>query len=149
MNDQHREYCRRQHRILAQYLAVCAWLQGVDCIALEAHHLKRFLGLERIRGTRRRWLCNDVRPWFPYQHTYDLTGTEASLHSIFLSRVPVSEFLSNDSLTTPRRIRRMGKNSPKTRLFLSLTGRKAFPNEEEIISHLAQLSAGLMAPKRK
>ncbi len=41
----------------------------------------------------------------------------------------------------------MRKGSPNTRIFASLTGRKKFPSEDEIIAQLALLSTGLTAPK--
>ena len=34
-NDPHRYACQRQHRIVAHYLAVQAWLRKLDCIVLD------------------------------------------------------------------------------------------------------------------
>ncbi len=92
-DDQHRLACRRQHRVLGQYLAMQAWVRGLDCIALEKRDLEHYLGLERLKGTRFEWFRDDVTPWFPHQETYEISGRENSLHSLFLARVPIAAHL--------------------------------------------------------
>lgn len=67
MSDAHRECCKRQHRILGNYLAVQAWVRGLDCVVLTRQDLETFLDLKRFKWSRLYWLQKDLRPWFPYQ----------------------------------------------------------------------------------
>ena len=72
MTDPHREFCRNQHRIIGHYLAVQAWLRGLDCIVLVRGDLQTFLALERFKGTRVDWLQEDLlvlldRPQYIHQ----------------------------------------------------------------------------------
>ena len=139
----HREYCRRQHRTLGQYLATEAWLRGIDCLVIERVDLLSFLGLKQFKSERISWLQKDLEPWFPYQVR---SPSHSSLGDLFLSRVPIADFLPGDSMTTDDRIARMPSDAPLTQKFSK--GRR-FPSEEEIIAHLAKLSAGLVLPKRR
>src|SRR2546425_367851 len=65
VSDGHREFCRRQHRVIGHFLALQAWRRAVDCIVLERQHLESFLGLERFKRARQEWLMTDLLPWFP------------------------------------------------------------------------------------
>ena len=74
--DQHRLACRRQHRVLGQYLAMQAWVRGLDCIVLEKRDLDHYLSLERLKEPRVQWVRDDLTPWFPHQETYENSGGE-------------------------------------------------------------------------
>jgi hypothetical protein len=76
MEEPHRESCRRQHRILGHYLAVQAWIKGLDCGVLLRKDLEKFLDLERFKKTRIEWLCEDLMPWFKHHYIF----RELSLH---------------------------------------------------------------------
>src|SRR6266446_9281834 len=104
MSDPHREFCRRQHRIIGHYLAVEAWRRGLDCIVLVRDDLEAFLGLERFKSKRNRWIMEDLKPWFRYQQPYYLTKVQNSIHSLFLSRVPIMKHLPSGPMTTEARI---------------------------------------------
>jgi hypothetical protein len=142
--DAYREGCRRQHRIIAHYLAVQAWLRKLDCIVLARDELEKFLGLQRFKAERVKWLRDDLKPWFPYQVPYYRTGAESSIHSLFLSRVPISKHLPTGSMATSQRIAGMAKEAPPTALFSK--GVKSIPDEKQIVGELAVLSAGLASP---
>jgi hypothetical protein len=147
MSDKfHRSECAKHHRIIGHYLAVQAWLRGLDCIVLDRVDLEFFFGLKRFKGARVRWLKDDLRPWFPYQEDYYRTGAPSSIHSLFLSRVPLATFLPGGSMRTDERIERMPGNSPKTALFFDSDWLNKRPSEGDMISQLALMAAGVATP---
>lgn len=146
--DAHREACARQHRVLGHFLAVQSWVRRLDCIVLVRKDLEVFLGLERFKTQRIRWLKQDLKPWFEFQEAYFLTRSPASLSSLFLSRVPISVHLPSGSMTTDDRIKNMPKGAPRTERFTSVhkSGHRA-PNEADIVKYLAVLDSGLSNPE--
>ena len=148
MSDAHREACKRQHRVIGNFLTMQAWLLGVDCIVLTRSDLEKFLDLERFKSTRVKWLLQDLRPWFPYQEDYYKTSSPSSIHSLFLSRVQIKHHLPKGSMTTSQRINRMLDEAPKTKLFSEAPSGKMH-DESQIVSQLAQLASGLIEPPRK
>jgi hypothetical protein len=141
----YRDACRRQHRVIANYLAVEAWRRGLDCIVLVRSDMETLLGLERFKSARVAWMRSDFEPWFPYQEAYYSTRARDSIQTLFLSRVPISEHLSSRSMTTERRIALMGADAPRTKRFSG--PRTRVPSEAQIVSRLAVLAAGLDVPK--
>ena len=81
-DDAHRVSCRRQHRVFGQYLALQAWIRGLECIVLERRDLENYLKLERLKEARVDWFKDDLLPWFPHQETYEMGGDNYSLHSL-------------------------------------------------------------------
>ena len=146
MTDPHREFCRNQHRIIAHYLAVQAWLRGLDCIVLVREDLESFLALERFKGTRVAWLQEDLMPWFPHQKAYYKTGVPSSIRSLFLSRVPIEKHLPTGSMTTEARICGMAEDAPQTERFTTKSDRSQVPSHAKMVSKLSVLAAGLDAP---
>lgn len=145
-NDPHRDACKRQHRILAHYLAIQAWLRKLDCIVLVRSDLEKFLGLKRFKSTRVDWLQDDLKPWFPYQFPYYLTRAGSSIHSLFLSRVPIEKHLPSGSMSTDKRISQMETDAPRTAKFSETRGASNIPDEKQIVAELAVISAGLDTP---
>lgn len=149
MSDAHRKSCKRQHRVIGNFLSMQAWLLGVDCIVLIRSDLEKFLGLKRFRSTRIKWLLQDLRPWFRYQEDYYSTSSSpSSIHTLFLSRVPIKPYLTEESMTTSQRINRMPDEAPKTKLFSKAPLGKMH-DESQIVSQLAQLASGLIEPSPK
>jgi hypothetical protein len=146
MNEPHRNSCRRHHRVIGQFLAVQAWHRGLDCIVLQRTDLEQFLGLKRFKSERVKWLKADLKPWFKYQEAYYRTNVPSSIHSLFLARVPIASHLPRGSMTTVERIGGMDSDAPRTELF-SKSSRKV-PPEEDIVSYLAKLTAGLITPDK-
>lgn len=146
-NQPHRDFCQRQHRVIGNYLAIEAWVRGLDCIVLVRSDLEGLFHLQRFKSTRVEWMIADFRPWFPYQQPYYRTNARSSIHSIFLSRVPIGAHLPRGSMTTEERIRRMEDDAPRTARFSR--DRQRVPDEAEILSRLAVLAAGLDAPKKQ
>lgn len=71
------------------------------------------------------------------------TSAPSSIHSLFLSRVPSQEHVSDSSMTTDDRIKRMPAGSPPTAKF-SKKGAK-IPDEATIVSALECLPLDLIA----
>ncbi|PYI93623.1 MAG: hypothetical protein DME97_05035 [Verrucomicrobia bacterium] len=147
MSDKfHRNACAKQHHIIGHYLAVQAWLRGLDCIVLDRVDLEFFFGLKRFKSARVRWLKDDLLPWFPFQEDYYRTSAPSSIHSLFLARVAISTFLPPGSMRTDQRIERMATGSPKTALFFDSEWLKERPSEGDMISQLSLLAAGIATP---
>jgi len=142
----YRAYWLRQHRIIGQYLAVQAWIRGLDCIVLDRWELEVFLGLCRFKKKHVDWLQEDLRPWFPFQETFTATKNPSSLHSVFLSRVPISEHVSMNNMTTEKRIAAMSPAAPKTGLLMDKKWLRKLPREGEMLAQLANLSFGVITP---
>jgi hypothetical protein len=147
MIDPHRETCRRQHQIVGNYLAIQAWLAKLDCIVLNRNDLESFMKLKRFKSIRVEWLKSDLAPWFPYKEAYYKTGALASIHSLFLSRVPIKQFLPTGSMTTSDRIKGMEKDSPPTKL-LEKAVKEPLYDEGAIIAKLSLFASGVDAPPR-
>ena len=149
MSDPYRESCQQRHRIIGHYLAVQAWERGLDCIVLVRKDLESFLGLERFKGKRNHWIMEDLKPWFQFPKPYYLTKAKTSLHSLFLSRVPIDHHLPLGSMTTEERIRRLSAKAPKTARFTTKNDGSQVPSYAEMVSRLSILAAGLDAPKSR
>ena len=148
MSYPHREYCRRDHRIIGQYLAEQAWLRGLDCIVLVREDLESFLGLERFDRTRILWLKEDLKPWFKYQWDSYKSSSPTSIHALFLSRVQIDKHLGSGSMTTEERIAGMAPNAPRTERLTTGRNGSQVPSLSKIVSTLSVLAAGLASPKR-
>lgn len=148
MTDPHREFCRNQHRIIGHYLAVQAWVRGLDCIVLVRGDLETFLALERFKSARVDWLQEDLKPWFPHQVPFYKTGAPSSMHSLFLSRVPIKKHLPMDSMTTEERIRQMSEGASRTERFTKKSDGSQVPSRAKMVSKLSVLAAGLDTPRR-
>jgi len=145
--DPHRESCRRQHRVLGHFLAIQAWLRGLDCIVLLRQDLETFLGLERFKMQRVNWLVEDLKPWFPHPVPLNLAKAPSSLWSIFLSRVPIQEWLPSGTMTIEQLIGRMSDEAPKTECFAKLPKGHRRPTEADVVRFLAVLDSGLSEPE--
>jgi hypothetical protein len=144
-NQAYRDACRRHHRLIGYYLAIVAWARNLDCIVLDRSHLEKLLGLKRFKSVRVRWLCSDLRAWFPHQEAYHLTRAPSSISTLFLSRVPISAHLPKGSMTAEQRLAGMAKDAPRTEMFSSSSSE--IPEEAEIVLRLALFAAGLDTPE--
>lgn len=112
-----REGALRQHRTLSLFSVIQCWNRGFDGLVFTRTHLERILGLERFKRTRVEWLQEDLKDFFPYQSVYWLVGKKDSLHSFFISRVPVEDFLPKGEMTTKKRLKGISKKGPKLDFF--------------------------------
>ena len=144
--DAHRDTCKRQHRVLGHFLAIQAWLRGLDCIVVSRSDLEVFLGLERFKKQRIEWLQEDLRPWFRHQYPLEQGGTGFSLHSLYLSRAPIEKWLADGELTTTERISKLGKGAPKTEEFAHTRTAHRSITELDVVRYLAILDSGLAEP---
>jgi len=113
MADTHRDFCRRHHRIIGHYLAIQAWHRGLDCIVLDRVALGRLLGLERFKSARIKWLLSDLKPWFRHSKPFYDTSASSSIHSLFLSRTPLTG-IPTEAMITEERIDAMPEDGPRT-----------------------------------
>lgn len=143
---EHRAACQRQHRVLGHYLAVQAWLRGLDCIAVERQDLEAYLGLKRFKSERIKWLLEDLKPWFPHNSAFYQSNAESSLHSLFLARVKIGPWLTTLTMTTAQRISKIPSDAPKTALLFTPGASKMRVQESDVVRFLAILDSGLSAP---
>ena len=144
--DSHRQACQRQHRVLGHFLAIQAWLRGLECFAIERSQLEVFLGLERFKSQRIRWLKQDLAPWFPHQVAFFRSNAESSLSTLYIARVPIESWFSEESLTTEERIAELDDNAPKTEVFSAPPKGRRYLKKADIAQYLALLDSGLEPP---
>ena len=146
--DAHRAFCWKEHRIIGFYLATTAWARQLDCVVLERLDLESMLGLQRFKSARIQWLEEDLQPWFPHQVPFYHTGALSSIHSLFLSRVPIAEHLQRGEMTTEARIQCITDSGPRTETLMRKTLAEKRPTQEMITKYLALLAGGLIDPTR-
>jgi len=144
MTDPHRDECRRLHRLIGHYLAIQTWARKLDCIVLTRPDLASLLGLEKFKSARVKWFRADLEPWFPFQVQCNKTGALSSIHSLFLSRVPIEAFVPKGTMTTASRVKAMRSNAPPTG-HLRKEGDR-LPSAMDMATYNALLAAGLRKP---
>lgn len=144
MQDFHRKFCRKQHRVVGVYLAIQAWLKGVDGLAVDRTVLEKLLGLERFQDARVEDLKTDLREWFPHFRVFVNGRGPESLASLWLSRLPLENLpLVEDS--DEKRAERLEKSGgPRIAAMRSVS---EVPTEEGLVSYLALLADGLANPR--
>lgn len=146
MTDPHREFCRRHQRIIAHYLALVAWIRGLDCIVLERSVLRQLLGLRQFKSTRVEWLMEDMSSWFAFIEAFYSTRAKSSIHSLWLSRIDLSD-LPKGSLSTLNRIEFASENGLRAGVFANHA--REVSRLEEMVGHLALLADGLATPMER
>ncbi|WP_309889589.1 hypothetical protein [Archangium sp.] len=148
VTDPYREYCRRQHRLLAHHLGIEAWRSGEDCLLVERDQLEDFLELERFKGTRVQWLLEDVGPWFKYTYPVYSGSAPDSLQALFLSRVAIDpKFISkvDGEVDLEELVEWMRQNGLRINLYYSVSSLIPL-TEEQLVLRLALLASGLKEP---
>jgi hypothetical protein len=118
----------------------------LDCIALEREDLEAYLGLERFKSERVRWLIEDLAPWFPHKSDFYKSNAKSSLHSLFLSRVPIGDWLPTKIMTTDARVKSITPDAPNTGLFYTAKKGQKRIKETDVVRYLAVLDSGLLNP---
>jgi hypothetical protein len=145
------EYYRRRHRIVGHYLALQSWTRGIDCVVLDRTDVQRLLKLSNTGEDRVRQFTEDVKPWFKFSKPYYKPGSHTYLKSLFLSRVSLDSYLPKGQMTVDQRIMKAitSKGTLKIERFAHVRGSQPIPSEEEMVSYLALLAAGVRAPNAK
>ena len=110
-----REGARRQHRTISLFAVIQCWQRSIDGLVFQRRHMERLLGLERFKQKRVKWLQEDLKELFPYQETF-WSGNK-SFSSLFVSRLPLKEFIPKGSMSAEKRIKNIPKGGPKIELF--------------------------------
>jgi len=132
---------RRQNRLLGNYLAGRAWVLGLDCIALDRPVLETYLDLAKFRETRLEQLRKDLKPWFPFQETFEIRRSKFG--GLFLSRINLENYLPKGQMTDAERIANMPPGSPRAELFSEI------PSEEEMFTEMVMCASGYSEPTLK
>lgn len=134
--DTYRDANRRSHRLLGHYLALAAWVRGVDCVVLKRQELFPFLGLKKRMETKRiGWLTDDVKPLFPYSWWTQVAKTGV-YSTLYLSRLELPAASMAEVLGDESRLKRFGAAGVKG-LVIKL------PTEAEMVRLLSSAMVGL------
>src|SRR5436309_10063720 len=124
MDNPHRGFCRKQDRVLGDFLAVHCWCRGHDGIVVGRDFLRLFLSIWKFKEARLDWLRADLKPWFAHQVLYVYSGSTPA--SIFFSRVPIEEFLPSGRMSNERRIELMRPGAPRMATLNQVLQEKSF-----------------------
>lgn len=83
-----REGARRQHRVISVFCVIQCWLRGWDGVEISRDFLERLIGLEIFKGSRKVWMSEDFREFFPFQHPDYHQYPSMPFQAIELSRFP-------------------------------------------------------------
>lgn len=143
--DTYREVYRRQHRIIAHYLALQTWLHDKDCIVVEHRDFANLFDIFRLRSPRKEWLTEDFRPWFTYQEFTRIANSE----SLILSRQPIGDPAYYSWRSSTEIIKRMEADGLRCGTCSDLATGKTFVKEAELVSELVSLATGLIEPIKR
>jgi hypothetical protein len=142
--DHYREFCRRQHRSLAAFLALKCWTEGADFVVITRDFLQSYLDLERFKSQRKDWLKADFEHLFPHQKDLIFRGTQGKFASIYFFRAPFDDDLFEGTMSDEERIA-SAKKKHGIKGYLVDNDNKI--NETKIMTQLALLASGLPSSK--
>jgi len=134
----YRDACRRSHRILANYLALVAWRDGLEGVCVERKHLLKYLSLDAMRDQRVEWLKEDIKRLFPYvesRRDWVYGGTNAFI-ALFIARRPFPP----DGLPPHEGFAWDTEGLRKTKFRIR---KVSLPSENRIVGALAAAAAGI------
>ena len=136
-NKVQRESYKRNHKLLAIYLAITAWKLGVDCVIVQRNQLLPFLDIGRAEGSRFKMIEEDVKDFFPYVAPFHVgEKAQGAFAALYLSRYPIPEETDFELMSDEdRAIALIGKGLK--------TAVVEIPTEAEIIKELACMTHGL------
>jgi hypothetical protein len=147
-----KESRERRTRILGAYIALKAWRKGFDCIVLSRTDQLNHFYMGNTPGNRTEQIAADIKLWFREHQIYHRAKSNTYVHYSFLLRKKDDKshlrqvpHLSLDKEPNERVVKKyieeLNSKALKTALFSDLVGK--VPSDEDIISELALLSAGL------
>jgi len=142
------EHYRRQHRIVGHYVAVTAWIRGLDCIVLDRTEVQTLLGISDTPKSRVTQFVADIEPWFQFNKPYYKRGSKTFLRSLFLSRASLDSYLPKGLMSVDQRIAKAitANGALKIERLCNIRGPNPAPSETEMVSYLALLAAGIKTP---
>ena len=139
------ELYRIQHRIVAHYLALQAWVRCIDCIVLVRGDLKALFDIENTGKDRLQQLIADMKPWFSCIRPYYREGSETYVRCLFLSRVEFNLPSQHGRVKVTQLMEEVGHHLPRIGRF-SKKGVLEVPSHIDIVSNLALFAAGMKTP---
>jgi len=131
----YREFVTRTNRTMAVYLAMVAWTQRLDCVAIDRDEILRYWGLTtRVEDQRIDWLKSDVNQFFPHVEALFEDGRN-KFGSVYLARREFPEPFANLMNTKARAKVLTSKGFP--------TAVVPLPTEAEMLTQLTVLIHGL------
>ena len=132
---EYRDALRRNHRLLASYLALWAWHHGVDCVALPRNQLLPFLRLKRMRDQRVDWLMADIKDLFP--HAWATVDSQSNVYAtLYLSRKPIPDEGRHGAMSDVKRTEKI------TSLGVAAAVAK-IPKENDLLGILGSMVQGI------
>jgi hypothetical protein len=142
------ELYRRQHRIVGHYLALQAWLRGVDCVVLDRHDLQALFHITNTGEDRIKQFKADTKPWFRIFKPFYPKTSRTFIRTLFLSRVDLNPDVIKGLMTTDQRITKMktADGNLKIERFSSWYTSSSIPKEADMVSDLVAYATGLKHP---
>jgi len=146
MSDEHREYAREKHMMLARYCVMKAWFNKIDCGVIQRDEMEQLIGIKKFTRQRVAWIKEDFSPWFPYIEIHVRVGMYNRYSVGYFSRVMLkqAEGLGPYS-STVERIIELRKKSLNIGYFFN-HGVDEIPDLEGIKSDLLLMEAGIKLP---
>jgi hypothetical protein len=134
----YRSFNQRQHRILALYLTLRAWQSGADVVVVSRSALEAFLQISRFETARKKWIKDDMAPWFPHGRVLIESGTSGKLLCIYLSRTDLKSVFPSGTMSDEQRLKGLAANGVRGIKVSKL------PSEKEMATLLSGLAGGLV-----
>jgi hypothetical protein len=131
----YRKSAKKQHKTLACYLSLWAWINKVDCVVVKADAIFRFLGVEKMRSSRIKWITQDVKRFFPYVDELYCTQTRG-YQSVYLSRLPFPAGFAKKSMTTQKHVNVLNRKGLRTKV-------ARLRQEKKMVALLAAVTHGV------
>lgn len=143
------ELYRRQHRVVGHYLALQAWLRGVDCVVLDRKDIQALFHITNTGEDRIKQFRADIAPWFRVFRPFYPKSSRTLIRSLFLSRVGLNADVLKGLMTTDQRITKMrtADGSLKIERFSSWFNSSDIPKEVDMVSDLVSYATGLNHPR--
>lgn len=127
----------RNHKSLGMYLAIKAWLKGVDCIAIDRDEIKSHFGIKSLSTQRVAELAADVKDLFPFCVILHPTRNTVGTVCLSRSKLPfLYEGMIIDPIVGMKRITSEGIKLVRIKL----------PTPETVVSDLALMTNGFDVP---
>jgi hypothetical protein len=123
--------------MMAAYLAVIAWTQNLDCVALDQNEIVGLWGLrKRVENQRLDWLKHDVKLCFPHVEALWYRRGTRKFGSVFLARREFPTDAFTDSMSDEKRIQLLTDKGLQSAVV-------TLPAESEMLAYLTSVIHGL------
>jgi hypothetical protein len=146
-NLRERERIRRQHRVIALFGVIQAWVRGLDGIIFTYDDVSRLTGLRGIQHIRLEKMIKDVKVFFPYAKDF-WTGHQNAFTALYVSRKPFEHLLEGGDWDHVKQVANLTEKGVKLD-FLKLWEEKLSAGVQESLKALMPFFADLTSNDEK